>query len=790
MTRWFVRALLVVSAITALLAAAGALTLRASLPDIDGELAVAGVGAELTIERDAAGIATISAATRDDLAFGLGFAHAQDRYFQMDLMRRRAAGELAALVGPAALPLDRRGRLHRFRARATTAIRQLTPGEKAVLDAYVAGVNAGLSNLGARPFEYFLLRATPDPWTAEDTMLVAYSMFMELNDERALRDVQRGIVHRRLPTEVFDWLYPRGTSWDSALTGDVIDETPMPPASIYDLRNLPAASASAAIVDDEGVAPGSNNWAVAGTLTDTGRAIVANDMHLRITVPNIFYRARLTQSQGDVRDLSGVTLPGTPVMVAGSNGHIAWGLTNSYGDWSDAVVLVPGDAEGTYQTPAGLRQIETFAERIDVNGGPQETLIVRETRWGPIVEDAGYADGEVTVSWIAHATAGVNLGHLELETVENVEQAIRIANRLAIPPQNFVVGDAEGNIGWTIAGRMPRRGDAPAEIPADWSQGGGWQGWWPPDSNPRIVNPPSGRIWTANTRVVNGAELTRIGDGGYYLGARGGQIRDGLNQRDRFAPTDMLAIHLDDRALFLERWRTLLLDTLDAEALRDRSLRAEFRELAAGWEPRASASSVGYRLVREFRSAVREQAFRMLTAPVRQTLDEDRPLRVSSQFEGPLWQLLRERPRHLLGPEYESWQAFLLTALDGVIEEHADNYADGPAARHWGETNTASIRHPLSRAVPILSRWLDMPAEPLNGDTHMPRVQRPAFGAAERFAVSPGDETNGYLHMPAGQSGHPLSPFYRQGHADWVQGRPSAFLPGNARYSLRLAPDD
>lgn len=790
MTRWFARALLAALAIVALLAGAAALALRASLPGIDGELAVAGVGAELTIDRDAAGIATVTAATRDDLAFGLGFAHAQDRYFQMDLMRRRAAGELAALVGSAALPLDRRGRLHRFRARASTAIRQLDSAENAVLDAYVAGVNAGLASLGARPFEYFLLRATPEPWTAEDTMLVAYSMFMELNDARAARDVQRGIVHRRLPSEVFDWLYPKGTNWDSALTGDVTGETPIPPASVYDLRNAPVASASAAIVDEEGVAPGSNNWAVAGSLTDTGRAIVANDMHLEITVPNTFYRARLRQIEAEVRDLSGVTLPGTPVMVAGSNGHIAWGVTNSYGDWSDAVVLVPGGAEGTYQTPNGLRRIESIVETIDVNGGPPETLTVRETEWGPIDEDADYAEGDVAVSWIAHATAGVNLKHLALETAVNVEQAIRVANRLAIPPQNFVVGDAAGNIGWTIAGRIPRRGDAPAETPADWSQGGGWQGWWPPETNPRIVNPSSGRIWTANTRVVNGSELAQIGDGGYYLGARGGQIRDGLEQRERFTAGDMLAIHLDDRALFLQRWRALLLETLDDEAVRDRPRRAEFRDLVAAWEPRASASSVGYRLVRAFRTEVRQRAFRMLTAPVRLTVAEDTPLRVSSQFEGPLWQLLRERPRHLLGPDYESWGAFLLRALDWVIKDYSEDYADGLAGRRWGEMNTAAIRHPLSRAVPLLSRWLDMPAEPLSGDTHMPRVQRPAFGASERFAVSPGDEANGYLHMPAGQSGHPLSPFYRSGHADWVRGRPSAFLPGSAQHSLRLTPAD
>ncbi len=775
-------------ALSVLAATAAFLILRASLPPLDGELRVAGLAAAVDIERDAIGIPTITASNRADLAFGTGFVHGQDRFFQMDLTRRKAAGELAALVGSAALPVDRRSRLHRFRARAGDALTEMNDRERGLMRAYVAGVNAGLASLSAKPFEYFVLRAEPEPWVAEDTLLAVYAMYMELNDERASRDVQRGFAHRVLPAAVFNWMYPSGTSWDAPLSGDPTPTGAIPSASVMDLSGTHTASGRGAVVDAEGLLPGSNNWVVGGDLTASGRAIVANDMHLGITTPNVFYRARLIQTGAASRDVSGVTLPGAPVVVAGSNGRIAWGFTNSYGDWSDAVLLTPGDATDSYRTPEGSRKFDVHRERLESKGDPAQELLVRETIWGPVLDDVDYPDGEIAVSWVAHARAGVNLVQLELETAASANEAVDIANRLAIPPQNFVVGDAAGNIAWTLAGRIPRRNGAETRLPADWSGGGGWNGWLEPAQYPRIVNPAAGRIWTANTRVVDGAELEKIGDGGYDLGARAGQIRDGLFARDAFAPQDMLEIQLDDRAIFLMRWRDLLLDVLDADAAREHPSRAEYRRLVENWIPRASADSVGYRLVKAFRAEVRARAFHMLMAPVRAQYGDDVKLRVSNQFEGPLWQLITTRPPHLLSADYSGWDAFLLEAVDHNIAYYEKNFGARLSDRTWGEVNTAAIRHPLSRALPALSAWLDMPAEPLNGDGNMPRVQSPSFGASERFAVSPGDERNSYLHMPAGQSGHPLSDYYRSGHADWVQGRPTPFLPGAARHRLSLVP--
>jgi len=785
--RFLARMLLLLLSLAVVGAAVFWILLNRSLPVLEGEFQIAGISAPATIARDKAGIPTITAVNRPDLAFATGFAHAQDRYFQMDLMRRKAAGELSELFGVAALDLDRRNRWHRFRARASEILAKIPTTEAAILKAYTAGVNEGLGQLGARPFEYLVIREAPQPWTEVDSILVGYAMFLELNDDRAIRDVRRGLVQQVLPQSVFDWLYPQGTAWDAPMLGNARPAVPVPDAATFTV-----AASSAGIgtppANNEALIPGSNNWAIAGDLTSTGRAIVANDMHLGITVPNIFYRARLRVSGEDARELHGLTLPGVPVIVSGSNGHIAWGNTNSYGDWSDAVIVRPGRQPGSYVTPQGERQIVEHHEQIQVKGDDPVDFIVRETMWGPILEDAPDPQRMLAVSWIAHHPEAVNIAQIELETITTAEDALNLANHFGMPPQNFVVGDAAGNIGWTIAGKIPQREGYEPFLPADWSVTGGWRGWLSPAEYPRILNPASGRIWTANARVVDGDALNLIGDSGYDLGARAAQIRDSLFAQQNFEPQDMLRVQLDDRAVFLARWREKLLATLTDSAVAGNTTRAEYRDLVEDWIPRATADSVGYRLVRRFRLSVRNRVFNMLLQPVRDHYGDDTPLRISNQFERPLWAVLTEMPAHLLSADYKSWDDLLLQSIDADIDYFSENFSGSLAQRSWGERNTAAVRHPMSRVLPFLSGWLDMPEEPLDGDANLPRAQGPSFGASERFGVSPGDEANGYLHMPAGQSGHPLSEFYRLGHADWAHGRLSSYLPGDTRYTLTLSP--
>ena len=511
-------------------------------------------------------------------------------------------------------------------------------------------------------------------------------------------------------------------------------------------------------------------------------------MHLGLSVPNIYYRARLVVSGESAIDVSGVTLPGAPFVVAGSNGHVAWGYTNSNGDWSDAVVLQAGQTPDTYMTPGGERPFTLHREVINVDGDDPVEYTVRETIWGPVDESVSYPDGEIAVSWIAHHPRAVNLNIMQLEMAASVQEALAIANTMGMPPQNFVTGDAAGNIGWTIAGQIPVRTEFNAKVPADWSAQSGWQGWRMPTEYPRIYNPPGGRIWTANARVVDGAALRIVGDGGYDFAARARQIRNNLQAKEQFTAQDMLEIQTDDRAIFLANWRELLLTVLSDEVVGEDDELLEYRRLVEGWIPRAVAESTGYRLVRSFRMEVRSRVFSGLMAPVREFYAGDVDLLMSNQFEAPLWQVLHVQPSHLLPSSYASWDELMLEAVRSNIRDLAENHDARLAERTWGERNMATIRHPLSAAVPLLSGWLDMPAEPLNGDSNMPRAQGPDWGASERFSVMPGDEARGLLQMPTGQSGHPMSDFYRKGHADWVNGTPSDFLPGAAQHTLTLVP--
>ncbi|HET9226948.1 MAG TPA: penicillin acylase family protein [Thermoanaerobaculia bacterium] len=747
--------------------------LQASLPQLEGENRVPGLTAEVTVNRDHLGVPTIHAANRLDAARALGFLHGQERFFQMDLMRRKAAGELSALFGEIALEVDKEIRVHRLRDVAQQTMALATPRDRAVLEAYSDGVNSGLSALGAAPFEYLLIPQEPVPWKPEDSVLVPLAMFIELHNPDGLRELSLGVIHDLLPPELAEFLTRSGTEWDAPLLGDPMATLPIPGPEIFDLRKetveprpLPWSGFA------ERQPRGSNNWAVAGTHTADGRAWLANDMHLGIQVPNTWYKASMVLPD---RRVDGITLPGVPAFVVGSTGNIAWGFTNSYVNWHDLVILEtdPNDPE-VYLTPQGPQRFEHHKEVIEVARGVWQTLDVRGTIWGPVLFEKDHRGRPLAFAWTGHHPDAINVGILDLETAKNVDEAVAVAHRAGLPPQNFVVADSGGRIAWTIIGKVPKRIGIDRETPTSWADGTrGWAGWLASGEVPRVIDPPSGRIWTANSRVVEGEDLQRIGDSGYWLGARSRQIRDGLLALDKAKPEDLLAIQLDDRALFLARWRDLLL----------KSSSGEMRDLVEkSWTGRASIDSVGYRLTKEFRREVRNRIFEAIAARCA-AADNRFDLGELRQLEGPLWKLVTERPPHLLDRRYKTWDELLQASAQAVLAR----YEGQPLAeRTWGERNTTSIRHPLSMALPVGSRWLDMKARPLPGDVDMPRLQGPSFGSSERIVVSPGNEKAGYFHMPVGQSGHPLSPHYGDGHQAWEEGRPTPFLPGKTVHTLKL----
>lgn len=779
MKRWLARLALVLLAAGLLAAVAAWLFMRGSLPQLDGELPLAGLAAPVTVQRDALGVVTVRADSSADLARATGFVHAQERFFQMDLLRRSAAGEVAALVGVAAVEYDVSRRRHGLRVVAEHILETLSENERYWLQAYAEGVNAGLDALHARPFEYGLLRTAPVRWQPEDSLLVIFAMYFDLHDEDARRERSLAALHDVYPETFVDFLVPAGTSWDAPISGDAFPARAVPGVAVIDFRERDVQQEREPI--EEPLNAGSNNWAINGTLSATGSPIVANDMHLGLGVPNIWFRMRLELHGDNGYAVTGATLPGLPAMVVGSNGHIAWGFTNSYGDWLDLVRLETTGCEAGYHTPAGCEAFSRIIETIDVAHGESVQRELLQTRWGPVFGNEG--ETLYALRWTAHLPEATNLELYKLARAQNVSEALQIAQRAGMPPQNFVVADADGNIAWTIVGRIPRRVGHDGQLPLDSSQTEDvWQGWLSPEEYPSIVNPEHGRIWTANARVVEGKALQRIGDGGYALGARAGQIRDRLFEQQEFDEQDMLRLQLDDEARFLQRWHGLLQNLLDEEAVAELPARAEIVEALSAWENRAAVDAVAYRFVRGFRTEVFRRVFRALTADA-ESVYADFDAGRFSQAEGPVWQLVTEQPAHLLPADYSNWRALLLHAVDEVQQE-----VGAPLQQQgWGQRNLVEVRHPLG-GLPLIGLLLNAEPRGLPGDNHMPRVQGRSFGASERFAVSPGHEERGYFHMPGGQSGHPLSPFYLAGHSDWEQGVATPFLPGDTQHELQLFP--
>lgn len=809
--RWPLRILLGLIVVVILIGVTGYLLLCGSLPQTQGTVRLPGLDGVVTATRDSQGVPTIRATDALDAWRVLGYLEAQDRFFQMDVMRRMAAGDLAALVGPAALKLDRAHARFDLRARAERIYLDAPPAERARLVAYTLGVNEGLSALDVRPWPYLVLRTRPQPWQPSDCVLVIYAMGWMLQDPTAASKQARAALRALYPAAVTTFLSAPDTVWAAPMAGTPPKLPPIPGTQAIDLSAgpVPATRPAAASATRGAVAalslprphPGSNSFAVSNYLSQSGHALLANDPHLTLRMPPTWYRARLVYPSASASaaapiTLTGVFLPGMPALVIGTNGHIAWGLTNSGGDWTDLIRVKPlvgadPKAAPTYATPAGTATLSLQRDLIAVRGKPAKLFITRHTIWGPVIGTT--TGGALLVShWALAQPGGVNLDFMRLDSLTTVKQALALAAHAGIPAQNFLVVDARGHIGWTIAGRIPaRKAGCDYSVPQSWSDGScGWTGWLAPDEYPRIVDPPQGYLVTANNRVDarEPAELA-LGNEGFADGARAHQITGDLHdlaQRGNITARDLQKVQLDDRAIFLTRWRDLLLKVLSPSTLDFHPRRSALRAAVVGWGARAAIDSTGYRLVRLFRSEVVQSVFAPELKRLH-TLDPGARLPFSDQIEGPLWRLVTARPRNWLNPDYPTWNALFLHAVDAVIHRLWRTGA-GFSAATWGARNTVRIDQPLAGALGPLGRWLKMPPTPLPGDTNMPRVQTPDFGASMRMVVSPLPEAPGLFELPGGESSNPLSPWYGDEFRAWAEGMPTPLAPGAAVKTLTFMP--
>jgi penicillin G amidase len=755
--------------------------LAESVPALEGQMAISGLRLPVEIQRDAAGVPTLTASNRLDLARALGFLHGQERYFQMDMLRRSGAGDLSALLGSAALPADLSHRLHRFRTRASAVWEQMPASHRMLIEAYSAGVNAGLLALAHKPFEYTLLQAEPAPWRPEDTLLVIYAMYFELQAHDGWLQRRRALEEKALGPSLANFLYPPGEPDDAALDGSILPQPPMP-------DSFAPPSAGSRVLPDR-PAGGSNAFAVSPSRTKTGRAIVANDMHLPLRVPNIWYRARLRIRQaGQVSlDLNGVTLPGEPLLAAGSNGKIAWGFTDANIVTSDAVILTPAESDSrSYLTPLGSRSLAVHTERICPAGGVCRDLEVEDSIWGPVV--AREADGtRIALRWTAHDASAISFnGLLSFETAGTVREAFDAAHTAGIPQQNLIAADRDGHIGWTIMGQVPRRSGLDGLLHS-WADGSrGWEGYLGAAEIPEIIDPPDGILWSANNRAVGGAALRLLGDGGYVSAARARQIRNDLKAKDQFTEADLLSIQLDVRAQELDSWQQLLVGLLKAHP---DGLSPAMLSYAEDWGGAAKTDSVGYRLVRSFEEDAIQLIYGGFGGAIKAIAGPNAGPIVAHRAGWPSLQLLTGRPAQLVPPPFKTWDA-VTDALYDRLTKRVRKEAGGDLTQFtWGNRNRLGIHHTLAMGIPGLGLLTDPPDAPVPGDTLVPRVAKPGFGASERFVISPGHESDGILEMPVGQADNPLSPYFLAGHSDWLEGRASSFLPGPSRWTLLLTPE-
>ncbi|GFD94308.1 penicillin acylase [Alteromonas sp. KUL156] len=806
--KWLVLGVLTLLMLTAL----GIYTsLRLSLPALEGNSATYHVNAPTDLSRDKLGHAVINANDIFDAAYALGFAHAQDRFFQMDLQRRAASGNLSQWVGDIALDVDKKARFHQFENRAKAVFNSLPSKQQALLERYAHGVNDALSEYTLPPFEYLAAGVDVKQWQPTDSILVIYSMYLDLQGTQVELDLTREALLSTFGNDMYRFItqpsnyqaaldaseiplldavippYPaflRSTaeSKDTSTENNVSQSSQessqkdnqkssqhsltieFEPAEV--LRNLNSMNTAIARAQYNGTELpdiGSNNWAVTGEHTSTGAGLLANDMHLGLRVPIIWYRAQLNyQESGSNVQVTGVSLPGLPGIVVGTNGHIAWGFTNANLDNVDWIEL----DETTPTT--------TVTERIPLPDGEHEFKF-EVSAYGPVkvLNGKRYA-----LNWVAHHPFAANLSIVNFGTANTVEAAINVAKRIAIPTQNLVIVDESGNAAWLPGGAVLHRQQA--SFTAVKEQDVADTAPQRAANLPMVSNPSMGRIWTANARVISADDFKVWGDGGYALGARGQQIRDRLFEKDTFSETDFYAIQLDNHARFLIPWQHLLYGLLNVQ---DIEFKPDLAYLNT-WGECACEDSVGYTLVKHFRQEVVQTLFGGLLLNLDEQGVNSRTL--LRGIEPATWQLIHSQPDSWLPAGTDSFDELLVDAYRRAKHKLLDKYSPVEAnmeALAWGKVNALSVKHPFASQIPLIGNMLNMKQVEGFGDTYMPAVQAPSFGASERLFVSPGHLEDAILTLPGGQSGHPLSEFFTAGFDDYATHAATPLLPSAPVYS-------
>lgn len=752
--RWLGLAVAVVVAVTIVAGVGGYLYLkRSTLPQGSGTLRVAGLHHPVEVIRDSHGIPTIEARDAHDLFFALGVVHAQDRLWQMDFQRRIGRGTLSGVLGRATVEQDEFVRTWGFYRAAREAYRNLDPASKRMVDDYVAGINAYLKTDPPLPVEFRLLGYRPAPWRPADVLVWAKLQSFELSanwdsELERYRLLARGLSKRRIA----QLLPPYPKDAPTVLSGADVSQGNVSRADAEQAeavlragRSLPEALAA------------SNDWVVSGRYTTTGKPFLANDPHLGLQAPSIWYLVHL-KSPGI--DATGASFPGLPAVVIGHNRHIAWGVTNVGADVEDLYVMHDVDGGRAYIYRGKVRPYRVRHETIEVKGAKPVHLSVRESVYGPVISDVEKVPGgrSLSLHWTSLAPKDGTIGaFLGVEKAENWRQFNAALRSYVAPSQNFVYADKEGNIGYVAPGKFPirKKGDTglyPMPGNGSWD----WRGWVPYRDWPRTFNPREGFVVTANNKVTpkDYPYTLSLEWADPYRAERIRQmIEEVTNSGRKLSRKDMERIQLDQKSLLFESFRPVIEDmhprTGDGETWRKRLLR---------WDGKVSPSS------RE--AALFEGWYARLTRlPAKEVGEEhwDHPRYILNALE---------HGDRACGTRKECL-AYAARAFDRTLEGFGGNVP------RWGDIHKTVIDHPVLSKSP-LARFADRTL-PHGGDestvnvgSYDPSSFEMTAGPSYRQVVSLADPGDSRFVMPMGESGNLLSSHYDDLLPLWQDGR---YLP-------------
>jgi len=776
------------------------------LPQVDGSLAIAGLSAPVTVQRDAQGVPHIRAASLDDLVFAQGYITAQDRLWQMETLRRHAAGTLAEILGPALIAHDRVQRTLQIRAAADRAVAVLTADQLHWLDLYARGVNASMADQRAHlPLEFRLLRFEPAPWTPRDTLLVSLAMFQDLTNSFP-DELDREALSAELPLTLLADLYPVGSWRDHPPAQPVVDLT----APQTDIPDVPLDETQTRLSTPEdlqrlrqtlrnpvcdGCIAGSNNWVVSGAHTATGKPMLSNDMHLAHSVPGIWYEADLEAAapDGDFH-VAGVSLPGAPFIVVGHNTHVAWGFTNLGATVQDVYIEHTRGTGATaeYQTAGGSWQpLLHEQEIIRVKGGKDLVLDVTATQHdgvttpilSPILPSESRA---LSLHWSIYDPANVTAPFFDINSASDGRSLVAAFAAFGGPSQNLVYADDQGHIGYHAVGKVPVRGSIASPTPIspvptdalDTTQQ--WVGYIPFDQLPQTVDPANGMLATANARVapdgypfpitLNWAAPYRNERIWKLLGDRA------LATKDHLTPADMLAIQTDvysDVDHVIAQRLAYAIDHADTPLfVKDKRLH-QAADLLRDWDGSLDADAAAPAIVDSARTALWTLllASQIKSEPGRHAADAVKLYNWGGKAYAQEW-LVMHTPARWLPAKYSSWDDLLTAAVaKGLADAHSPL-----DLKKWtyGEAYPIDIEHPIYSQSPLLQVLMVQPTgtgpHPQSGDgTTIKQVGR-TFGPSERFTADLADLDHSTLNLVLGQSGDPLSPWFMNQWAAWYKG--------------------